>query len=131
MEVQVKRGLGVSSRLWNHGVLVVSSDSSRSVVYGLSTGICRVADGRTDDLNEVTRTFVTKLRRADLDRRAGLPEEPNHLLHGLPGDGFSIAAAKDQLSRILLEGVQNGACVMAKYNGVWYAGFRGQGDERT
>ena len=115
VEVQVKRGLRVSSRLWDaliglargvderkadYGVLVVSPDSSASVADRLSRGIRRVADGRTDALDDVTQAFVSQLEAAGLD-----PQQACQRIRisVVPGDGASIVTAKDKLSRILLD----------------------------
>ena len=118
VEVQVKRGLNVSSRLWgtliglargveegqaDYGVLVVSADSSASVVHQLSRGICRVVDGRTDDLDHVTQTFAAKLSAAGLDPQMACRRVRVSVVHGMPGDSASIVAAKDKLSQILLD----------------------------
>ena len=118
VEVQVKRGLKVSPRLWgtlvglarsieegkaDHGVLVVSPDSSASVAYRLSRGICRVADGRTDALDRVTQTFAGKLVAAGLDPQQACQRIRISVVHGMPGDSASIVAAKDKLSQILLD----------------------------
>lgn len=79
VEIQAKRGLGADKRLWDAavkmigglarepellGVLLVDDGASRTVRDGLRRGVRRLADGRTDGLDDTTETLLRKLDEA-------------------------------------------------------------------
>ena len=116
VEVQVKRGLQTGDRLWtplislahaidagkvSYGVLVVSPDTSRTIVYKLSQDMRRLADGRTDDLGKGAQTFCSKLEEDGLQPQSICERLRIQVVCGLDSDGASILAAKAFLSSLV------------------------------
>ena len=116
VEVQVRRGLQSSNKLWDslmslahavnqeqisYGVLAVSPDSARTVAYKLSQDILRLADGRTDGLRSLAQTFRSKLETAGLPPQAICEKLRIQVVHALDSDGESISAAKAWLNSLV------------------------------
>jgi hypothetical protein len=79
VEIQTKRGLSVGEDFWKavkrlvdglvdhpelFGVLLVDSTASNPVRTDFRRGVRRLADGRTDGLNEVTKDLLERLDKA-------------------------------------------------------------------
>ena len=116
VEVQAKRGLQTGSKLWDslmrlahaiaegkidYGVLVVSPDTSKTIAYGLSRDVRRLADGRADNLGSVALTFCSKLEVAGLQPQSICGRLRIQVVHGLDSDNASISAAKAFLSSLV------------------------------
>ncbi len=115
VEVQAKKGLTRGDRLWDsvmklarglsddaqlHGVLVVCPRSSATIRDDLSGDLQRMADGRFDDLSEITRELQERLKRAGIDVAAIAPRLRVLTLHCLDADGASVKAAIATLSTL-------------------------------
>lgn len=118
VEVQAKRGLKTGGRLWNslmslakavqaneiaYGVLAVSPDSSRTIAYGLSKDVRRLADGRSDDLKPLAQTLCSKFKTAGMDPQSICKRLRIVVVHGLDNDLASISAAKAHLCSLVSE----------------------------
>ena len=118
VEVQAKRGLQARDKLWNslmslakavqaneiaYGVLAVSPDSSRTIAYGLSKDVRRLADGRSDDLKPLAQTLCSKFKAAGMDPQSICKRLRIVVVHGLDNDRASISAAKSHLGSLISE----------------------------
>ena len=118
VEVQAKRGLQAGDKLWKslmslvkalqaneiaYGVLAVSPDSSRTIAYGLSKDVRRLADGRSDDLKPLAQTLCSKFKTAGMDPQSICKRLRIEVVHGLDNDRASISAAKAHLCSLVSE----------------------------
>ena len=118
VEVQAKRGLKTGGRLWNslmslakalqaneiaYGVLVVSPDSSRTIAYGLSKDVRRLADDRSDNLKELAQILCSKFEEAGMEPQSICKRLRIEVVHGLDNDRASISAAKALLCSLVSE----------------------------
>ena len=118
VEVQAKRGLQTGDKLWNslmslakavqaneiaYGVLAVSPDSSRTIAYGLSKDVRRLADGRSDDLKPLAQALCSKFKTAGMEPQSICKRLRILVVHGLDNDHASISAAKAHLCSLVSE----------------------------
>ena len=116
VEVQAKKGLRSGDKLWDslislaqgigkgqiqYGVLAVSPDSSRTIAYGLSKDVRRLADGRTDDLDELAQVLRSKVEAIGMEPQSICRRLRIEVVHGLDNDRASITAAKALLSLLV------------------------------
>lgn len=114
-EIQIKRGLQTGKGLWttllklsgaihagtiSFGVLVVSPDSSRAITKTLSRDIKRLADGRSDGLGEIAKTFRSKLEAAGLPVQMVCERLRVVAIHALHMDDASVRMARAELEHL-------------------------------
>ena len=116
VEVQIKRGLQTGDKLWiplmslacalnegeiSYGLLIVSPNSSRTIAYGLSQGIRRLAENRTDNLDNLSLIFRSKLVEAGLQPQSICRNLRIIVVNGLDSDNATIIAAKAFLESLV------------------------------
>lgn len=114
-ELQAKKGLARGDDLWTslldlakavvagtieYGVLAVAPNSSGTIRNDLAKDIRRLADGREDDLSEIGRDFLRRLRSAVLPVGDACRRLRIRVVHGLEADGIEIRAAKEVLRHV-------------------------------
>jgi hypothetical protein len=120
-EAQVKRGLRAGQRLWepllslstavyerkiDFGILIVSSDSSRSIQQALARDIRRLGDGRSDNLGDLAEQLQYRLTAAGLPATAVCSRLRIITVNALNTDGASIQAARAELGQLCKSGDQ-------------------------
>lgn len=115
VEAQMKRGLRAGSDLWTplmklakaiyqesiqFGVLVVSNESSGTIRNDLARDIIRMGDGRSDDLKDLAKEFITKLTTDGLDTQLVCSRLRIITYHVDPGNNASVIAAKAELAHL-------------------------------
>jgi hypothetical protein len=134
VEIQTKRGLSVGEDFWKavkrlvdglvdhpelFGVLLVDSTASNPVRTDFRRGVRRLADGRTNNLDRVTKTFQTKLEGAgvtdlsvlkrlavevrDFDEGSDGRENALLMLRGVAEDPLAAGRAFDADAHSLIE----------------------------
>lgn len=115
IEAQAKKGLRADHRLWDalthlargvtkdetlRGVLLVDSNSSKTIRYHLREDFCRLADGRTDQLRKVTKRALLILGY-DAERTQGLFARLKIVVTDVAPDSDGRAAAQNLLRQVL------------------------------
>lgn len=112
VEIQVKKGLRVGSKLWgpllklaeaiskneiDYGILVISPSSSATISDDLCGDVIRLGDGRTDALTPTAKKLVNKLSSANLPldvcRKIRIKT-----VSAVTGNDAHIAAARSELA---------------------------------
>jgi hypothetical protein len=121
VEVQVKKGLRVGSKLWDSliklsvainqgetdfGVLIVSPTSSNTITEDLSKDIIRLGDGRSNDLSKTAKAFIEKLEAANLPVDSVCRKLRIHTKNAVSGNNADILSAKSELSHLCSDGSQ-------------------------
>jgi hypothetical protein len=122
-EVQIKRGLQASPRLWESleklalavhraeigfGVLVICPESSRTITRDLAEDIIRLGEGRSDNLSPIAAEFDQKLGKLGLSASAVCRRLRIVTMHALSGDQASILAARAELDHVCRDKSQIG-----------------------
>lgn len=117
-EVQIKRGLTATNRLWEpllklsaaicadeikFGLIVACPNSSRSITAGLQTDIRRLGEGRKDQLTALGKSFVSKLEALGFDIETTCQRLRIVVQHCLDSDNASIRAGQSELEHLLHE----------------------------
>ena len=112
IEVQAKKGLARGHKLWKalhsiaqaihkgefpYGMLVLASDSSKTIWEDLAVAIERLGQGRNDLLTEIGEDWAEQLNKANIPARDVCRCMRIRVIHALPADNTSIIAAKDVL----------------------------------
>lgn len=115
LEVQVKKGLTGTSRLWeallklahgvakkecDWGVLAVCPNSSGTVRDKLASDIQRIGSGRRDGLSEIGKIFLAKLKQAGLAEEQVCQKLVIQTISALANDQAAVHAAKAELGHI-------------------------------
>ncbi|MDH1440520.1 hypothetical protein N5O88_09405 [Pseudomonas sp. GD03721] len=115
IEVQAKKGLARGPNLWaalhsiaiaihtgqlSYGVLVVASDSSKTIREDLATDIERLGQGRTDLLTNIGADWAQRLRDAKIPAKTVCRCIRIRVIHALSAEGTSINAAKELLRHV-------------------------------
>lgn len=121
VEVQVKKGLTATGRLWTSlldlahgiakqecdwGVLVVCPNSSSTIRDKLARDIQRIGSGRRDGLSCIGETLLAKLKQAGLDEELTCRRLAIQTIPALANDQTGIQAAKAELGHICSSGTQ-------------------------
>ncbi|MFC3228666.1 NACHT domain-containing protein [Marinibaculum pumilum] len=115
VEVQVKKGLTATNRLWSAllqlangvskndcdtSVLVVCPNSSASVRDNLARDIGRIGSGRVDVLSDIGRKWLQELKHAGLDQAQTCQNLFVQTVPALANDHAAVQAAKAELGHI-------------------------------
>ncbi|MFZ6708863.1 NACHT domain-containing protein [Undibacterium sp. TC9W] len=115
VEIQVKRGLQSGEDLWSsltalakichsninvYGVLVVSPSSSNTIKTHLANDVIRLGQGRSDNLSEISKTFVSRLTALGLGIEESCKRIRIQTISALEWDQASIQAARAELGHI-------------------------------
>jgi len=121
LEVQVKKGLTATERLWTSlldlahgiakqecdwGVLVVCPNSSSTIRDKLANDIQRIGSGRRDGLSAIGKTLLAKLQQAALSEELICRKLAIQVVPALANDHAGIQAAKGELGHICSSGEQ-------------------------
>lgn len=113
LEAQVKRGLHRGSKLWesllalargvetgviHYGVLVVSPDTSNTILTQLASDIQRLGEGRTDNLSEIGEEWVSQLSTGIMPVNVVCARLRIHVVHTSNADPASVSLAKTRLA---------------------------------
>jgi hypothetical protein len=119
IEVQVKQGLKRGGKLWNallpiaqaistgafaYGLLVVASDSSKTIAKDLAIDIQRLGQGRTDSLKPIGKDWLKRLKAANLPVQKVCQALRIRTIHGLSFEDTSALAAKEVLRHVCANG---------------------------
>lgn len=121
VEVQVKKGLTATGRLWTSlldladgiakqecdwGVLVVCPNSSSTIRDKLARDIQRIGSERRDGLSGIGQTLLAKLKQAGLDEELTCRRLAIQTIPALANDQTGIQAAKAELGHICSSGTE-------------------------
>lgn len=121
LEVQVKKGLAATSRLWeallkladgvakkecDWGVLAVCPNSSGTVRDELARDIQRIGSGRTDGLSDIGKKFLAKLKMAGLAEEQTCKNLVIQTIPALTNDQAAVQAIKAELGHICSSNAQ-------------------------
>lgn len=111
-EVQVKKGLSKSKRLWSsleslaaavddcsiaYGVLVVCPETSESIRKHLRRDIIRIGDGRNDGLKSISGEFIQKLNAKGIDKENACSKLRIVVAEALTSDSSLINLARTKI----------------------------------
>ena len=112
IEIQAKKGLARGRKLWtalhsiaeaihkghlSYGVLVVASDSSKTICKDLATDIERLGQGRTDSLTDIGTDWAKQLSKANIPPHEVCRCMRIRVIHALSAEDTNISAAKEVL----------------------------------
>lgn len=115
IEVQVKKGLVRGEHLWTallaiaeaintgafpYGLLVVASDTSKTIAEDLAVDIERLGQGRTDSLTAIGKDWNKRLRAANIPVQRVCQAMRIRVIHGLSFEDTSVIAAKEVLRHV-------------------------------
>ncbi len=115
VEIQVKKGLAATERLWaalsalakgvtdcscDYGILVVCPSSSTTVRDKLARDIERVGSGRTDNLSDTGKKWLSRLQQTGLSAQEVCKKISIQTVSALTFDQASVQAAKAELGHI-------------------------------
>jgi|TARA_R110001599_G_scaffold126718_1_gene299892 hypothetical protein len=115
LEAQVKRGLSRGENLWEavralaagldegtiqYGVLIVSSDTSKTIWTDLATDSRRLGEGRTDNLSDIGQEWLRRLTDAALPVEEVCARLRIHVVHASDADHISVMMTRAHLARI-------------------------------
>lgn len=132
LEIQVKKGLSRSNKLWepleamtsaidsqqlDYGLLAVAPDSSRTIIDDLAKDIIRLGQGRRDSLKEISHEWLARITSMVGDNSVS-----NicgciriQVIHALSSDNIQINAVKEMLRFICDDASQAEAAWDALY----------------
>jgi len=111
-EVQVKKGLSKSKKLWTtleslaaaidgcsiaYGILVVCSETSGTIRRDLSRDIIRIGGGRTDGLKPISKEFLEKLDAKGIDTKIVCSKLRVVVVPALTSDSAGVQLAKSKI----------------------------------
>ena len=114
-EVQVKKGLNKSARLWDslialseaidtgeldYGVIAVCPNSSGTVKNNLANDLRRIACGREDNLKSISQEYLKKFTPETLTRRQICNRLRIVVINALHDDDAHVRAAKAELEHL-------------------------------
>ena len=115
VEIQVKKGLTATERLWSaltglatgvnenscdYGILVVCPNSSATVRDKLARDIERIGSGRTDNLTDIGKKWLSKLQQLGLPAQQVCKKISIQTVAALSFDQASVQSAKAELGHI-------------------------------
>jgi hypothetical protein len=117
IEIQVKKGLHDSSRLWSplidlahaiynkqiaFGLLIVCPNSSKTVRDDLANDLVRFADGRTDGCKNISKKLLTRLEQEKIPFQEVCKKLRIHVVNAVNTDSSAIKAAHSELRHICI-----------------------------
>lgn len=115
VEIQVKKGLTATERLWSalsalakgvsndscdYGILVVCPSSSATVRDKLARDIERIGSGRTDNISDIGKKWLGRMQKLDLPAQQVCQKISIQTVAALTFDQASVQAAKAELGHI-------------------------------
>lgn len=117
VEVQAKKGLSATKKLWTalmdlaeaaagnestFGILAVCTDSSRPIRRHLKNDIVAIGEGRIEGLSPTGRSFLARLEKHGLDAKAACSRLRILVIDALAASGSSVQMARTELGLICI-----------------------------